>query len=382
MNLIERNNCILTGLCDLEYLYTFKEFPFFMGCTEDGAINDVKPDMIWNISRNTGIIQLKNLIPLDLLYKKSHGAGVVGKLWSDHHFNFSKFILNFEMNNVLEIGGGHNKLSNNVLEVRNNIDWTIIDPNVDVKNISNKINVIDDFFDDTFSSDKDFDTIIFSHLIEHIYDPNVFIGTLLRIIKNGTHLLFSVPNMKEMLKNKYTNCLNFEHTLFLTEPYIEYLFDKYGFKLLLKEEFMEDHSFFYAYEFDENHVKTIELDNYYEENKKIFFEYVNHYHRFVKEINDNIEKSNYDEIYLFGAHIFSQYLISFGLNTNNVLFIIDNDINKQGKRLYGTDLYVKSPKILIDKKNTLVILCAGFYNDEIKKDILSINKNINIIEIL
>jgi len=42
--------------------------------------------------------------------------------------------------------------------------------------------------------------------------------------------------------------------------------------------------------------------------------------------------------------------------------------------LYGTDLKVESPILLKDIKNPVVILKAGFYNEEIKKDILS---NIN-----
>ena len=44
------------------------------------------------------------------------------------------------------------------------------------------------------------------------------------------------------------------------------------------------------------------------------------------------------------------------------------------KRLYGTTLEVNSPKILKNNKNPTVILRAGVYNEEIKKDIIS---NIN-----
>jgi len=55
--------------------------------------------------------------------------------------------------------------------------------------------------------------------------------------------------------------------------------------------------------------------------------------------------------------------------------LLDNDPNKQGKRLYGTNLQVASPKILADVENPVIILKAGVYNDEIKKDIVeNINK--------
>ena len=53
----------------------------------------------------------------------------------------------------------------------------------------------------------------------------------------------------------------------------------------------------------------------------------------------------------FGAHIFSQYLIMLGLSTKNIKYILDNNKDKQNKRLYGTDLIVKSPKSLTGIKN-------------------------------
>ena len=53
----------------------------------------------------------------------------------------------------------------------------------------------------------------------------------------GKHLIFSVTNMNRMLELKYTNCLNFEHSILLVEPYIDYFLSKHGFKLLSKEYF-------------------------------------------------------------------------------------------------------------------------------------------------
>ncbi|EAI8996149.1 SAM-dependent methyltransferase, partial [Campylobacter jejuni] len=78
---------------------------------------------------------------------------------------------------------------------------------------------------------------------------------------------------------------------------------------------------------------------------------------------------------------FGQYLIFQGLNTEKIINILDNNPSKQEKRLYGTKFIVKSPKILKDQDDSLVILNAGVYNDEIEKDILeNINKNIRILK--
>ncbi|EIC9146136.1 SAM-dependent methyltransferase, partial [Campylobacter jejuni] len=69
------------------------------------------------------------------------------------------------------------------------------------------------------------------------------------------------------------------------------------------------------------------------------------------------------------------------LNAEKIINILDNNPSKQEKRLYGTKFIVKSPKILKDQDDSLVVLNAGVYNDEIEKDILeNVNKNIRILK--
>ena len=114
-------------------------------------------------------------------------------------------------------------------------------------------------------------------------------------------------------------------------------------------------------------------ENLYLKNKNLFIEFINFHKNLIDDLNKSINKSK-NEIYLFGAHIFSQFLINFGLEQDKIVSILDNDINKQSKRLYGTNLEVNSPKILKNKINPTIILRAGVYNEEIKNDI---RNNIN-----
>jgi hypothetical protein len=111
----------------------------------------------------------------------------------------------------------------------------------------------------------------------------------------------------------------------------------------------------------------------YVENKKTYLDFVDYYEKLIEELNNNISTYN-GKVFLFGAHIFSQYLIASGLNTEMIAGVLDNDIRKVGKRLYGTHLEVHHPTRLKNMKNVKVILKAGIYNNEIKKDIL---ENIN-----
>jgi hypothetical protein len=192
-------------------------------------------------------------------------------------------------------------------------------------------------------------------------------------MNDGDLLIFTLPNMQVMLENGYNNCINFEHTVYITEPYVEYFLRKYNFELVEKKYFKEDHSIFYCAKKTNNKLSFSLKNGLYDKNKSTFQNYIKGHIDDVKKINSIINKTNLP-VYLFGAHIFSQYLISFGLDVSRIVCLLDNDTKKENKRLYGTSLVSKSPKILKDVQEPLVILRAGAYNDEIKKDIL---ENIN-----
>jgi len=371
MKLIKRDSCIITQIKDLEPLYTFNQFPVFMGCINTPEIDDVKVDMKWMISKSTGLIQLGDLIPLNVLYPDSHGAGCIGNLWNKHHKSFADFIHKFNPTAIFEIGGSHGILAMEYSK-KENIPWTILEPNPAPISGSNA-HFIQGFFDENFKFLDLFDTVVHSHLFEHIYEPDIFMNHLCNFMDNGKHLIFSIPNLQIMLERKYTNCINFEHTAFLAEPYVEYLLAKHAFRLVQKEYFMDDHSIFYAAVRDKS-VKPKKLPgDLFKKNKKLYQDYVFYHENLISELNNKIHLTN-QHIYLFGAHVFAQYLISFGLETSSIICLLDNDPNKHGKRLYGTSLMVNSPKILKDDSSPIVILKAGVYNEEIKQDIL---ENIN-----
>jgi hypothetical protein len=370
MNKIIRKSDAITEKSDLEDLHSIDSFPILMTCVTHDQKEDINADLIWKISKSSGLIQLSELIPLEILYKDQH-SGTTGGIWLKHHQSFSRFISKFNPESVLEIGGGHGALSLDYLKY-DSIPWTIVEPNpAPVQNCPAKF--IEALFDEDFIVDDNFDTVVHSHVFEHLYHPNKFMEKLSNVIKQGDYLIFSLPYMEKYLKNKQTNCINFEHTIFLTEPYIEYLLSKHGFKIIEKEYFMEEHSIFYATVRDAQ-VQLVELpDNLYKKNKQLYMDYIEYHSTLISELNTMIENCDYP-VYLFGAHIFSQYLLKSGLNGSVIVNILDNDQKKQNKRLYGTNLTVESPEILRNVKNPVVILKAGFYNEEIKSDIIN---NIN-----
>lgn len=372
MDYIIRDKSLITGQNNLEHLYTLKDFPVFMGCVDTPPEKDIIADMVWDICRDTGLIQLRQLIPLDILYLDQHNDGT-GQVWHDHYRQFANFIYSHNAGkNILEIGGAHDLIAQNYRELQPDTNWTTVEPNP--QNIKdNRIKVIKGLFDENFIFDAKIDTIIHSHVWEHMYQPLKFMEHISNFLRPGQKHIFTFPNFLPMLANKQTNCLNFEHTVFLTEPITEYILQKYGFKILAKEYFGDPHSIFYATEKVEAPSDIPLPVNKYQEYQNLFMDFVNYHREMIEDLNQKIADAA-GPVYLFGGHIFSQFLIKFGLQIDKIVSILDNSPLKIGKRLYGTTLSVDSPQVLKDKGQAKVILKAGIYNEEIKKDIL---ENIN-----
>lgn len=372
---IDRPRSVITDKNNLEPLCCFKDFPVFMGCVLSSASEDVVADMDWAICPESGILQLRKLAPLEVLYLNQHNDGT-GKIWQDLYQEFALFVRQHCIGkSILEIGGAHDCIARNFMENGGTARWTIVEPNPE--NINNKkITVIKKWFDKDFSNEYSVDTIIHSHVLEHTFNPQEFIQQISKFLKSGERHIFAFPNMLPMLERKFTNCLNFEHTIFLTEYFVEYFLVKFGFKIIEKKYFGDPHSIFYATEKIGTTPTIPHLANKYVENKKLFLNFVVYHQQMVEGLNREIRKATVP-VYLFGAHIFSQYLINFGLEADKIEAVLDNSLLKRGKRLYGTSLSVESPKVLAGRGKVIVILKAGIYNNEIKKDILeSINPDV------
>ena len=306
---LNRDFCVFTGQKDLEPIYSFKDFPIFMGCVDHPLSEDKLFDMNWFISRSSGSIQLNPLVPLDILYGQSHGSGSIGKAWEKHHKSFAEFIAEQKQSkNILEIGGGHGITAKNYIEIVPESNWTMVEPNP--TNMENpRIKVKKGFFTKDFKIEDQIDTVVHSHLLEHIYEPIDFFNQINQFLVEGSSMVFSIPNLKVMLEKCYTNCINFEHTIFFTEPYIEYALSKTGFEIVNKKFYLEDHSIFYFTKKINNKTKIDLSHDLYNSNTRLFKNYIHTHKILINKLNQKLNEFQ-GQCYLFGAHIFSQYLIS------------------------------------------------------------------------
>ena len=70
-----------------------------------------------------------------------------------------------------------------------------------------------------------------SHTLEHIYDPALFFRKLRDVMRIGSLMVFSAPNIVELARRDQP-CLHFEHTFLLREEWVDYLLAKYGFEVV------------------------------------------------------------------------------------------------------------------------------------------------------
>jgi hypothetical protein len=219
----------------------------------------------------------------------------------------------------------------------------------------------------------DVDVIVHSHFFEHVYEPRALLEWIATTAKPGTRMVFSLPSMLEQLRQGYANALNFEHTVFLRHEYAKWLLEVTGFELERMQTY-RDHSIF----FDclvvgpraSAHAPPPDLAT---ENRALLDAFFDTVASDVRELTKRIARWSGD-VYLFGAHVFAQFLLASGLPEERLAGVLDNNPAKAGRRLYGSNLLVSPPSVLAGRRDTAVIVRAAHYSDEIR---LQIKETIN-----
>jgi hypothetical protein len=256
--------------------------------------------------------------------------------------------------------------------------WTIHDINpIPVAEYDQRI-IKGKFTSSTYSPAEETHTIVHSHTLEHVNDPVKFISEITLSQRIGDRQIISVPNMDLMLERVDLNFLNFEHNYFIPERLLVSLFKACGYQVNEVFDF-HTHSKFYALEKISDLVSLEDFiyQDYVDVPK--FHRYFAAIEKYVAEINQILDLSQIPT-YIFGAHVFTQMLIGFGLKEDLISGCIDNSQNKQGKRLYGTSLIVCSPEVMFQKNKTVNIIGAlANYTSEIEKDLSRWENQINSI---
>jgi len=357
---------------NLMNIYSLEKMPTNLSCTDKLTLYNYDK-LSYSKCSNCNTIQLDILIPLHILYQFSHNFTSVGKIW-ENYFNLFIETLNtiVPFKTILEVGCPSGKLAINCNDYNK---WYIVEPNKNQNALfNNKIVFIETFFDENFELKEKVDIIVHSHLFEHIYSPNEFLKKCNDTLKDDGEMIFGVPNMQHMIDNTLFLGLCFEHTIFLNKENITYLLNKNGFQIIKIVDYEAHSTIYHTKKILEINIPLFKIKDYFEQ----FYKVIDDYKVFVENCNKIINNNLNKDIFIFCASYNTQTLLFFGLN-NNITGILDNCKEKQNKYLYGTNLKIYSPDILINN-DAIVILKNGYYVNEIISQIKTLNNNVIIID--
>lgn len=369
---MQRSKCVVCDSTEFEELITIKDFPVYMGVSYD---YDFKyEDMTYMICKSCHCIQLKNLVPLDVLYAHNHNVEVVGKTWHGHNRKFidfmyeshikNKFIDGSDINYVVEIGDPQYKMAKAADGIIDYKKWTIIEP-CSPETYPDRVEYITDVVDENFDvSQIDLvDTVVMSHSLEHMYDPKCVLRKINTMLKHDGQLFISVPDTDQLIVNSTMPPfgMHFEHTFASTEYYIKLLLQNTGFKITNSYNY-NNHSVFYACTKYDTRRYAVKLN------------------RIVRTCGIEEGSIQSKNLFIYGAHFPAQLILKqseFNLESK-CIGVLDNAKSKQGKYLYGTSLMVYPPEKIADYEDVQVIVKMGPYTDEIIERLTALNMGVKI----
>ena len=222
---------------------------------------------------------------------------------------------------------------------------------------------------DNFSKkfNNNFDLIILSHVIEHIYDVNLAMNTLGKLLNEKGMLYIEVPDASkyyDFYLELNLNPLHFfdlEHINHFNKETLTNLGKKFGFKVINSSEKVAlgypNISMILKKETDDSGAKLIRYDD---KNLKKYVSKSNEDDAKVKKRLSELVASQ-EKIILWGIGAFTLSLFKKGLNDCNVVAIVDSDKKKHGINING--IKVEDPEIIKNYEATIVILPVRFQNE-------------------
>ena len=319
--------------------------------------------------------QTKYLADLDVLYQASH-IHPVGNIRSSMDKKFSSVIINNKnITNIVELGGGKGILADIILNSLPDMSYYIVDPCY-IGDKTNKIIISDVVENIDISSFSNVNTLIMSHLFEHLYNP---FDTLESLLSNNIKYVYIChPDFDSYMKSSSMtmNILYIEHTFVVDNESIVQFFAKHGYEKT-HEILHENYCVIWEFTRTDNCTQLSQIHNCLCKNYiPLYLGVIQSKVFLVNYILNNPYYSNYKK-YIWPCSIHSIMLFYYGLNYDLLDGMLDNSVNKIGTIVYGYDKMCFSlTEKLSSEKQTIIFLNGGCFNKE-----LCIKANHNILVI-
>ena len=366
---MERNSCVI---CEgIHFIYIYNDVATFNMATDTLFNENERKELNFVGCTNCGCVQLHNLYNPSYIYNKTMVV-YKGSKFSKHDNLLNEFIIknNNWSKDILEIGGSFGVLAKLIIEkykqYNSNVNYKILEFDIEKYPTNENIKYISGNCENFNYMNTD--TIIMSHVFEHLYKPRDFVKKISE--SDVRNVFISIPDMENLInKNNDINNLNIYHTYYIDTNFIKYIFNCYGYELKDIYNF-ENNSVFYYF------VKNINQNNNLEyKNVKL----LDNIKFFYMKMKNNIIIN--EPFYICPSGNYGKFIYNY-LNEqtkNNLLGFLDSCVYKIGKRLEGTNKYIYKKEKIMNYDKINILLVAGKYNDEIKDELINYNKNINLI---
>jgi len=222
--------------------------------------------------------------------------------------------------------------------------------------------------------DNNFDIVILSHVLEHIYDIESAIQNIASIMSPNGILYIEVPDASRYIDFYKTpfHFFDIEHINHFTESSLISLFCSNNFKLVdfgVKDIEVSSSEFYPAlYGFFTANESNKHIKNYIEKSNEL-----------REQITFSKYESSQEPIAIWGVGSYTkQLLANTPLANCNLIYLVDGDSKKWGSMVCGME--IKDPRALGNFKGKILISSA-LYAEAIKKQIFEMGLN-NEFEIL
>ena len=389
MNLIRIEssiNSIVCPLCKSEnstHHARIEEVPAFLGCVDSRIEEDQFITYDVFICRDCGMISTSAIFD-EVSYQHLHSEAV-GTIWNKHHEALAKFTQTFLKENaqLLEIGPSSSPISRRLITKPANVTYLDL-----LDCLPFELESHEQYFKMRFPHREmkfAVNGVIASHVFEHTYDMHEFLLSAANSIGKGESFVISIPNFEKWISNLFWNAITPEHTVYPFVEHLRWLVAEIGLSLSI-ENYL-DHSIFAAFSKQEVQAEPIEseeLVRLVNKSEQILTTWTKYILSSIQKSERELERSllhhPHDAVCIAGASHLAQYPILMSPSLRDkVDFVIDNSPSKDGKRLYGTQVFSRRFETLSDYLNPVVIVFRSSYQEEMISQIKSINSRATVI---